>query len=587
MSFGSPGYLAFLAAVPAILIGAGVWLRWRAAARRRFGAGAIPALPGVAWFAVLGLGALAVTFAALAAARPQIGTHTVRLEQRGIDAVVVLDVSTSMLARDTQPTRLARAQAEINALLDRMHGDHIGLVIFARQPFVRSPLTSDTTALRSIVAGVGEERVLVDPGSDLGSAIAAGTRLLNSEQSPGKAMIVVSDGEDHGAGVAPAVTQAAAAGIRVYAAGVGTAEGAPVRDIDPATSQAHDRIGADGRPVLTHLDAEALASIAAGGGGRYIELSGEDRRLASLASELHGLTATTFGSEENPQRVERFRAFAAVALALTLASFAVPAVLRGGADVRRIARALPVLGAALFAGAICTASVADINRRGNGAYDAGRFGDAVSQYQTAEAIDPARPELYHNAGNAYDRDGDLDRAIEETRRALDRVTANPSVEPRAEYALGNHFAAKQALEDAREAYRRSLLADPGDADAKHNLEIIEQRLHPTPTPSPTPTPGAPQGTPEAADTTAEAGQLDATAQAAATARSAPPGGTPSPSDQPLTQQEAERQLAEALRGIDRELTEEEARRVLDLLDRTNRAANEQQGQPGTGAVDDY
>ena len=263
MSFGAPGYLLFLLLVPVLLIGAGLWVAWRARARARFGATAMPPAPAAAWWVVFELLTAAVALASFAAARPQIGTNDKRVEERGIDAVVVLDVSTSMLAQDAQPTRLARAQDEIQAMLDRMHGDRVGLVIFARDPFVRSPLTTDIAALRSITGGVGEERVLVSPGSDLGSAIAAATKLLRIDDGAGKAMIVVSDGEDHGASIAPAVAQAKGADIHIYTAGVGTERGAPVRDVDAVTFETR-RSGwtLPANLVITHLDSQALQQIA-------------------------------------------------------------------------------------------------------------------------------------------------------------------------------------------------------------------------------------------------------------------------------------------------------------------------------------
>ncbi len=168
MSFGAPGYLAFL--VVAALAGAAMirWAVWRQSARRRFGGE--PARAPSAYVApALLLAAAAV--AAFAAARPQAGDTKSTVEDRGIDLMIVLDVSNSMFADDVAPTRLGRAQSEIGALLDRMTGDRAGLVIFAGAPFARSPLTSDLTALRGIVEGVDEERGLVPPGSDLGAAI--------------------------------------------------------------------------------------------------------------------------------------------------------------------------------------------------------------------------------------------------------------------------------------------------------------------------------------------------------------------------------------------------------------------------------
>jgi Ca-activated chloride channel family protein len=581
MSFGAPGYLALLALALLAAAAAGCGLRWRAKARARFGArergGAM------AYVAPLLLVA-AIAAAAFGAARPQLGERQAPSEDRGIDVVIVLDVSQSMLSDDAQPTRLGRAQAEIGALLEGMRGDRAGLVIFAGQPFVRSPLTSDLRALRTLVDGVDHERGLVAAGSDLGAAMRAGQDVLAAGDAQTKAMLVVSDGEDHGAGVDAALAGVRGRGIRVYAAGAGTTGGARVRDIDRTSGQTVDRRDASGRPVITRLDAEALRRIAALGFGRYVELGGDGRPLASLAPEFRALARTKFGGGSGSTPIERFQIFAALALALAVAELLLPALLsqRRGA-LRRAARLWPLAGAGLLIGAICSAGVAGINRQGNVEYGRERFASAIDLYRTAQAMDPSRPELYHNAGNAYDRLGDYARAIDETQRALDAPDAD-RIEPLAEYALGNHYAGASRLDDAREAYKRALLANPDEADAKHNLEVIDARLHATPTrtprPAASPTPADAAGGPSGSGGTPQPGQGSSTPGAS---------GTPSgASDEQLTPEQLQQRLDEALAGIEKDFSEEEARRILDLLDRANQQAIEQrQGAGGAGAPPDY
>lgn len=575
MTFGAPAYLALLglAVLAALAVAAGAW--WRARARSRFGAGphrrASAYLLPPLLIAALALGAFA-------AARPQFGTRQSATEERGIDLVVVLDVSQSMLADDAQPSRLAHAQAEVGALLDRMYGDHVGLIIFAGRPFLRSPLTADLRALRAIVEGVDHERGLVEPGSDLGAAMASAEQLLAGGDAQTKAIVIASDGEDHGGNIAPALAAARAGGIIVYTAGVGTATGAPVRDIDPASGTVTVRQDAFGRPVMTRLDASTLARIATAGNGRYIELAGDGRPLAALAVELRRLATTAFGSRQTATRIERFQIFAAIALALVLAELLLPAVrrMRPAVAWRATKRAWPLAAAGLFVGALCSADVAEINRRGNEAYQQERFNEAAAQYSTAEAMDPARPELYPNAGNALDRAGDLDRAIDQSQRGLD-AARDTYVEPLAEYGLGNHLAAAGKLDEAREAYKRALLADPNDEDAKHNLEIIDARLRATPTARPAEPSSSPQVNPNSGSQNGTPGAGNGTPSAA------PGQGTPDPaSDQPPSPEELQRQLNEALAGIDKEFTEEDAARILDLLDRANRQTTEQ--RPGTRAA---
>ena len=569
MSLGAPAYLLLLllALVATLLVAS--WAFWRAGARARFGG--LRATSRIAYIAPAAL-IIATAVIAVAAARPQIGERDVEVQQRGVDLVIVLDVSNSMLANDAKPSRLGQAQSEIGALLDRMPGNRVGLVIFAHQPFVRSPLTADLQALHGIVQGVDRERGLVPPGSDLGAAIRGAQKLLDGDTADTKAMLIVSDGEDRGTGVSAAVQDARRANIRVYTAGVGTAEGAPIEDADSVTGILHPRRDASGNPVVTRLDDAALRTIADTGGGRYIAPSGDGSSLNGLAAELKALTQTAFGTKQSSQPIERFQILAALALLLLAGEMIVPMLRRARIMPRSAAKLWPLAGAGLLVGAICSATVADINRRGNNQYASGNFDAALAHYRTAQAKAPSLAELHYNAGNALDRAGQFDKAVEETRRAL---PARHDLVSRIEYALGNHFAGGGTLNDALEAYKRALLADPADIDAKHNLEIVTARLTPSPAPTATAT-----SNPEASATA-----LRGTPQAGGTPDSgaATPGGTPGansnpgtpgPGNETLTREQLERALAEALAGKDKSFTPDEAAHALDLLDQANRRAVE-------------
>jgi Ca-activated chloride channel family protein len=578
MSFGAPGYLLLLLLVAAAAGLIARWLVWRAGALARFGA--VRAGRRAAAYLAPATVIVALAMTAVAAARPQAGGREVRVEQRGVDLAIVLDVSNSMLADDVQPTRLGEAQAQIDALLERMQGNRVGLVTFARQPFIRSPLTADMQALRDIVRGAASERALVPPGSDLGAAIRGAQRLLESDQAATRAMLIVSDGEDRGAGVADAIAAARRADVRVYTAGAGTAAGAPVRDIDPATGTPRARADSAGNTVYTRLDEAALRGIADAGGGRYIELSGGPP-LTGLAAELKDLTQTAFGAKQSSEPIERFQIFAAVALVLLAGELAWPLLRRPGAAARSAVKLWPLAGAALLIGAVCSTTVAGVNRRGNNEYARGNFDAALTQYRTAQAMAPSRRELYHNAGNAYDRKGEYDKAIAETLRALPAAQALVS---RIEYALGNHYAGAAKLSDALEAYKRALLADPADADAKHNLEVVTARLTPSPSPTATARPELPTPGPNA---TLEPGTTPGAAQPGGTQAATPGAGgqqTPGAGEGTPTTEQLQRALAEALAGKDKQFTEDEALRVLDLLDEANRRAVEDLGNASGGAA---
>ncbi|HEY8172622.1 MAG TPA: VWA domain-containing protein [Dehalococcoidia bacterium] len=584
MSFAAPGYLTFLLLVPLAVAAVAAWLIWRGDARRRLGARVLTRNAPVAAATLL---IAAIAFAVFAAARPQFGNRETRVEDRGIDLVIVMDVSQSMFATDAQPNRLGRAQTEVSALLDRMTGDRVGLVVFGGTPFVRSPMTSDLPALSRIVAGVREERGLVEPGSDLGAAIGRAQEVVDGGAADTKAILIISDGEDHGGLIATEVANARNKKTRIYTAGVGTAQGSPVIDINPETRAPVERRDASGAPVVTRLDAAALERIAETGGGRYIELSGEERPLTGLASEFDALARTTFESKQVPGRVDRFRIFASIALALAVSSTLLLA--RPVWRSRRAQALVPLAAGGLLIGAVCGTSVASLNRDGNRQYEEQQYDGALNSYRQAQSLDPAKRELYYNAGNALDRKGDYQGAVDETKRALSSDSGD-DLAAKAEYALGNHYAGADQLADAIEAYKRSLLANPGDEDAKHNLEILQARQQASPTPA-VPTPPLEIPSPDTGEGESSGGTGSATPPPGGNGQRTPGAGDGqgSPSEGEMTPEELQRSLERALQGIDDDFTVEEAIRVLELLERKNRTELEAppDGAGAPGGPPDY
>lgn len=593
LEFGTPEFIFLIAVVPAGVLLTLLWASWRERARRAYGLRDQYMWRELALHMAPTTVLVAVALLAFAAARPQWGEREVVVEQRGIDVVFVLDVSNSMLAQDAEPTRLGRAQDEIDALLGRMQGDRAGLVIFAGDALVRSPLSPDLGALRTIVRGVHAERGLVQPGSNIAGALEAAQELIDEGGADEGAIVLVTDGEDREGSLDAAVAQARAGGARVFVGGVGTEAGAPVRDIDPRTLEVEDRVGRDGNPVITRLDALALRTLADAGGGGYVVLEGAGRPLTSFAAEFDEMEQTAFGERESSRPAERFRAFAIVALALIVVEAVVvwwPRLPR--VRSRRLLRAWPLAGAGVLVAAVCATSVADVNRRGNQQYAAGNLPAALEHYRTAQAMAPERDEAFHNAANALHRQGDYAAAIEELRKAF---PVEAELAGAIEYALGKHFAADGQLQEAYEAFKRSLLADPDDRQAKHNLEVILKLLRPTPTatatPAPeTPPPGADVTTPQPSPGAGEPGTApNGTAQPEGTAGPRPgEPQEPRPRDpRELSDEELRAELDEALSGIDREYSEEEARRALELLEERNRRLFEEQTQPPGGGLPEY
>jgi Ca-activated chloride channel family protein len=418
----------------------------------------------------------------------------------------------------------------------------------------------------------------------------------------------VSDGEDFGGTFEAEAQTLADAGIAIYTAGVGTAEGALLYEINPA-GQRLPKIDANG-PVISRLNEASLRRIAEIGGGDYVHLDGSNTtQLLGVRNDLARLDQTPLGSETEVVPVERFQYFVVAALGLLLLSWFTPSRLPlPSLRWLRRSRRRPALAALLLAmliGGCSEDALRDRNEAANELFEAGDYAEALVAYQSLIAERPDIDEFSYNAGNTLHRLGNYERAAAETQRAL--PPQNAALGGDIYYALGNHLLAQQRLEEAYLAYRNALLLDPADQDAKHNLEyvllLVQERDNPpqpgeqpsqgqgegqTPQPGDGQQPG--EGTPEPG-ASGQPGEGQPGEGTPTPAGEAQPGqGTPAPNGTPGGDTEGadaaalQRALADALRGIDEDLTFEEAIQILDLL---RQQQERQVPEPGGSSGPDY
>jgi len=581
IDFARPAYLALGAVVLAMAVGAWYIARWRQSARAEFAGPQASRWGGSGFWPRSLLFIVAAGLIAIAAARPQWGTTETLRQREGIDYVIALDISRSMNADDVAPTRLAAAQEELVRLVESERGSRIGLVLFAGNAFLRSPLTSDTQAMVQLIRRAGSEAGLTRTGSDLGSALdMAGLILDASEPDRGKAVILVSDGEDFAGTYLDKAEALRQRGITVLTAGVGTAAGAPLYD-ENFQGEPIPKLDDNGQPVISRLNESTLQAIADATGGRYQAIGNDSRSLIGLRIDLRSLDPQPLGTERSIVPIERYQLFVAAAIVLLLAAWFLPARL----PLPRLRRVHPhpafaMLLLALLLGA-CGGSKDESlrarNEEANRLYEAGDYQAALTAYQELLAKRPDVDELSYNAGNALHRLESYERAITATSRALPpRQTA---LGVATYYSLGNHLLQLGRLEQAYAAYRSALLLDPNDADSKHNLEVVlrlalAQQQPSDSQPGPDASgdsqgePGA-DGTPAPGDEQNPSGEPDASASPQTD--SPEPGasggsqdvGTPQAT--PAEGASIERTLAQALAGIDEDLSFEEAIEILDLL----------------------
>ena len=345
-NFGTPEFLHWLWSVPPIILLSLFGIRQKQKARERFHSTPAPiyARRHKIQSGLLIVSYLLVTFAI---ARPQFGEKQEPVQQQAVDIMLALDISTSMLAQDpdnrnvvldnvedglrkdtTSPritypnatrmteNRLSRAKRAMFSLIEAMQGNRIGLLLFAEASFVVCPLTTDASTLKEFVAAV-ETETLVHSGTQIGNAIEAGVARLNRERnSAHKALILSTDGEDHGGTAVEAAKAAVSTGVHVYCIGVGT-PGKPVPI--PLPGGAGYKRNVSRQLVLTELREETLREVAAQGRGRYYHETEIFQQSGQLAGELAQLATRQFKvGRSDSGYAERFQLFVGIALLLLI-----------------------------------------------------------------------------------------------------------------------------------------------------------------------------------------------------------------------------------------------------------------------------
>lgn len=261
-------------------------------------------------------------FAALCAGifmitRPQFGTKVENVEKEGIELVIAIDVSNSMLARDVGPDRLTRAKQILSRLIDIRKNDKVALVVFAGEAYVQMPMTGDTQSAKIFLNSIDTNIVPVQ-GTAIGDAINLSLNSFSSDTDVDKAIILITDAEDHEGNAYEVAKQAADAGIMVNVIGIGSTEGSPIPE-----SPNSDRFRSDeqGQIVVSKLNEQLAQEIAISGKGMYIQADNTNSAINALESELNELQSKTSSSLSYSEYDEKYIIFAWLMLALLLIEF--------------------------------------------------------------------------------------------------------------------------------------------------------------------------------------------------------------------------------------------------------------------------
>ncbi|HEX2866851.1 MAG TPA: VWA domain-containing protein [Ignavibacteriales bacterium] len=280
----------------------------------------VPERSVLKYFLKSGIILLVVTLLILALANPQVGTRYEEVKQTGIDVFILLDVSLSMKAEDIKPNRLEMAKHSIASLIDRLRGDRIGLVVFSGDAYIQFPLTTDYAAAKLLLSAVSTSTV-PQPGTAIGSAIRLAAKSFKGDARTQKAMVVITDGEDHEGDVMDAVKEAEDKNIEIYAIGLGSPSGVPIPQYNAQGAPSGYKLDRDGNIVVTKLDEPILQQIASEGKGKYYRGTSGGNELDMIYRDLSKLEKTEFGTTRITDYEDRYYYLLGLALILLIAEF--------------------------------------------------------------------------------------------------------------------------------------------------------------------------------------------------------------------------------------------------------------------------
>ncbi|MDD4777537.1 MAG: VWA domain-containing protein [Fermentimonas sp.] len=247
-------------------------------------------------------------------ARPQFGTKVETVEKEGIELVIAIDVSNSMLAEDVSPNRLERAKQILSRLIDVRDNDKVGLIVFAGEAYIQMPLTSDTQSAKIFLNTIDPSLVPIQ-GTAIGQAINLGMTSFSSDQEASRAMVIITDGEDHEGNAAGIAAEAAKAGIQVNIIGIGSPDGSPLPSNEYGSNFMTDN---EGNVVVSRLNEQMSMEIAQSGQGLYVRADNSNRAVQALVAQLDELETTTSSSLSYSEYDEKFTVFAWILLVILI-----------------------------------------------------------------------------------------------------------------------------------------------------------------------------------------------------------------------------------------------------------------------------
>jgi Ca-activated chloride channel family protein len=322
--FAQPVFFYGLLMIPVFIIFFWLMQSWKRKAMKRFGESnlLLRLMPDISrrkptFKFILMLFAFAMIILGLA--NPQIGSRLENIERKGIDIVIAIDVSNSMLAQDIKPNRLLRSRQAISKLVDDLQNDRIGIVVFAGNAYTQLPITTDYAAAKLFLSTINTD-IVPTQGTAIAEAIELAANAFDENEHE-KAIIIITDGEDHEGDAILAAKNAQEKGIRVYTIGMGLPEGAPIPVYDKYGNQNGFKKDLKQNTVITKLNEDMLKQIAGAGNGEYVRANNSQAGLDIIFDEINKLEKTEFESRVFSDYEDRFQYLLAIAIIILILEF--------------------------------------------------------------------------------------------------------------------------------------------------------------------------------------------------------------------------------------------------------------------------
>ena len=415
------------------------------------------------------LAALALLIVMLA--RPQMGTKISQEKRIGIETIIAIDISNSMLAEDIVPSRLDRSKMMVENLVDHFTNDKIGLIVFAGDAFVQLPITSDYVSAKMFLSSI-DPSMMATQGTDIATAINMATNSFTQEEEIGKAIIVITDGEDHEGGALEAAEAAKKKGMCVYVLGVGSPQGSPI----PIPGTGDYMKDNTGNTVMSALNEEMCKQVASAGGGAYIHVENNSLAQKQLDNELDKLskkeTSTTVYSDYD----EQFQAFGILALLLLILEICIfdrrnPLLKNISLFGKKKVTAVLLLMMVMSASAQTDRQYI---RQGNKQFNLGDFANAEVSYRKAVEKNPKNPQAVYNLGNALLAQRKDSAAVEQFQSAA-KLETNPLRKYQSFHNIGVICQGHKMYGEAIEAYKNALRLNPNDDETRYNLVLCKHQ----------------------------------------------------------------------------------------------------------------